>query len=255
MKEISIYGLDTQGSLQAVKINPDGALLSALDVSDITLDADIDSFAGNAIALNSGVASAGTLRVVNVTDIASSVYVTGASSTIMVVGDINSDAADNETPPLKIGGIARTANPTAVAAGDRVSATFDVAGRQVTYPYTVRDLSGTAVATLANNAADNETNLLTGVASQYHDLVYVSASNSSTNAIRIIFRDGTGGADLFDLSIPATSTEELHFQIPWKQASTDMSWKVDFGVNANIADPNDVTNTTVKVMAQYIINA
>jgi len=38
MFEIQLYAKDIQGSLQAVMINPDGVLLSALDASDITLD-------------------------------------------------------------------------------------------------------------------------------------------------------------------------------------------------------------------------
>ncbi len=244
MKEVNVWGYDTQGSFQAIRINPDGRILTALDTTDITLDTDLDTLAGTAIAVNSGEVTSGTLRVVHATDVATSTSATG---------NIAHDSPDSGNP-IKIGGIARTANPTAVANLDRVDASFDKVGRQITYPYSVRDLVGTAVATLTTNAADNETTLLTGVAAELHDLIYVSAANSSTNAVRIIFRDGTGGADLFDISIAANSTQDINFQVPWKQSQADMSWRVDFGINANIADPNDVTNTTVKVMAQYITN-
>lgn len=45
-------------------------------------------------------------------------------------GDVAHDAADNGNP-LKIGGKAASSTPTAVTAGDRVNAYFDLSGRQV----------------------------------------------------------------------------------------------------------------------------
>ena len=42
-------------------------------------------------------------------------------------------------------GIARTTNPTAVADGADVSASFDKVGRQLVWPFQVRDLIATAL--------------------------------------------------------------------------------------------------------------
>ena len=170
-----------------------------------------------------------------------------------VQGDKESGQIDSGNP-VKQGGVARQTNPTAVNDGVRVGASYDDLGRQVTTPFQVRDLVRTAVATMTLNAADNETTLAAGVAGELHDLVYVSAANSSTLAVRLIFRDGTSGADLFDIVTAGSTTSELVFAVPWKQAGPDQAWRMDFGINANIADPNDVTNTTIKVMAQYIVN-
>jgi len=168
-------------------------------------------------------------------------------------GDVAHDAADSGNP-VKIGGKARTANPTAVAANDRVDGWFDVVGRQVMTPYAVRDLISTGAATLANNAADNETEVLVGAPGVFHDLVYISVSNASANAVRVVFRGTTAGTDLFNVTALANETEQLVFTPPQPQAHADASWVVDFDTNANIADANDVTNTTVSVFLQAINN-
>lgn len=154
----------------------------------------------------------------------------------------------------KRAGIVRTTNPAALLNGQHAYAAFDKLGRQIIVPYQVRDLVGTAAATLTNNAADNETTLIAGVASEYHDLIYVSGANTSDKAIRLVFRETTAGTDLFNLAIPASDTRELWFQVPWNQQHLAGTWVVDFDTNANITNPNDVTNTTVKVSAQFIKN-
>ena len=151
-------------------------------------------------------------------------------------------------------GVARLLNPTTVVNGAEVSASYDKWGRALVTPFQVRDLVGTAAVTLTTNAADNETTLLAGVSGELHDLVYISGANASSNAIRIVFRDGTSGTDLFNLTMAANATEELNFAVPWKQSQADMAWRVDFHTNASITNANDVTNTTVRVTAQYIIN-
>jgi len=323
MKDIQIWAYDTQGSLQAVRSNPDGILLSALDVSDITLDTDLDldSLNGNTIATNSGVVNDGTLRVTIATDVGTSVNISGFSSTIganiinsdgatidlrdrnwtitetvpistgntlevkqlsgsvdsinvlqlngntinagagtvgtgtqrmvmgsdsttMVVGNVNSDAADDETPPIKIGGIARTANPTAVAAGDRVSATFDDVGRQVVGLYQVRDLTTTAYATLNTNT---ETNLLAGAASTFHDLVYIMGANTSSGAVSFDVRDATGGGVIATINCAAEATAGMAPIVPIPQNVVADTWTVDF-------NDTDISNTTVYVSALFIKN-
>ena len=65
-----------------------------------------------------GNSDAGTQRVVVATD----------QATVAVDGNVSHDAADSGDP-VKIGGVARTANPTAVANGDRVDAYCDDNGR------------------------------------------------------------------------------------------------------------------------------
>lgn len=202
MFEVQLYAKDTQGSIQAIQMAPEGGvILTGIDVSDITLD---------------------TLQV--------------------------SGASDSAQIQL----IARQTNPTAVADGAVVFASGDDLGRVLTRPYQVRDLVSSGSATMTLNAADNETTILSAVASTFLDLVYVSGANSSDGAVRIIFRSGTGGTDQFNMVIPANDTSEMHFTVPWRAEATATPWRADFGINARIADPNDVTNTTVVITAQAI---
>ena len=52
----------------------------------------------------------------------------GAGSVSTVSGDVAHDAADSGNP-VKIGGVARAAEATAVTAGDRVNASYTLTGR------------------------------------------------------------------------------------------------------------------------------
>lgn len=185
------------------------------------------------------------------------ISVTGSISSVVAVGPTAADAADGGNAPVQEGGVARQTNPTAVADGDVVKASYDDLGRQITVPFQVRDLVATAAATLSNSAAaggDCETTLVAATSGAFNDLLWVSMANSSANAIRIVFRDSTAGTDLFDMSAAANSTTEMHFPTPWPQSLVTSIWRVDFAANASIVDPNDVTNTTVKVSALFAKN-
>lgn len=72
MKDVQLFAFDPWNSLVPVRVNPEGDILAALDVSDITVDTDLDSLNGTTIATNSGVSNAGTLRVVHAVDVVSS---------------------------------------------------------------------------------------------------------------------------------------------------------------------------------------
>lgn len=170
-----------------------------------------------------------------------------------IVGSRAHDATDSGNP-LKIGGVARTANPTAVSNGDRVDAFYDDVGRSVTWPYQVRDLIATAFATLTTNAADNQTSLLAGATGTFHDLMSVTGSNESTNAVAIELREVNLGGAVTVLTIPANSTVAVDYLVPKVQSEAATSWYVDFNANASITDPNDVTNTTVTISATFIKN-
>ena len=161
-------------------------------------------------------------------------------ATTATVGDIASDVADTESNPIKIGGIARTANPTAVAAGDRVAMSMDDLGRQLMRPMQVRDLIATAYATLSNGT---ETTLLTaGGAGVFHDLVYVMASNTSTNAIRVDIRDVTAGSIVLTIEVPGGGTAGVALPVPFPQGSVNNNWT---------ADMLDDSNTTVLVSGLF----
>ena len=169
------------------------------------------------------------------------VSVSGSITSTVAVGDIVADAADTGSAPVKIGGIARTANPTAVAAGDRVSATYDDVGRQVMRPMQVRDLMATAYASITTGV---ETTLLSGVASTFHDLVWIKGANQSDAAVTIDIRETTGGTVIDTLVIPAQSTAGISTNVPYPQANSAGTWTVQ-----NIG--TDVSNTSVDITALF----
>jgi hypothetical protein len=105
--------------------------------------------------------------------------------------------------------VARTTNPTALADGTFTPLSSDDLGRLLTIPYQVRDLISTGVATLTRVT---ETTIISGVASTLLDLVYVSGSNTSSVAHKVILK--YGGVDIDTMVIPATNTITKSYQIP-----------------------------------------
>lgn len=166
--------------------------------------------------------------------------VTGITNSVAIVGEIASDVADTGNAPVKIGGIARTANPTAVAAGDRVSATFDDLGRQLIRPVQVRDLIFTAYVALTNGT---ETTLLAASAGSFHDLIMLTATNNSTAATQLDIRCTTGGNIVHTMYLPASSGP-IGFApaVPWPQDATGNNWTIDMP---------DQTGTTVYVSGLF----
>lgn len=167
--------------------------------------------------------------------------VAGSGNSTVTVGDLASDAADTGSSPVKIGGIARQANPTAVAAGDRVSATFDDLGRQLITPIQVRDLITTAYATLSTNT---ETTLATAVSATFLDLIWVKFSNTSSGAVTVDLRDGTGGNIVDTYEVPANGVSGISMPRPYPQGNAGNNWTVDF-------NDSDLSNTTVYVSAMF----
>ena len=171
--------------------------------------------------------------------ISGSVSLSGSLASTVVTGTTVSDVADDNSAPVKIGGIARTANPTAVAGGDTVSTSMDDLGRQVMRPVQVRDLIQTAYVTAATGT---ETTLIAGVASTFLDLIYIMGANNSDAAVSVDIRSGTGGSVLMTLQIPASGTAGVALPVPLPQEVVASAWTVDLP---------DITGTTVSISALF----
>jgi hypothetical protein len=149
---------------------------------------------------------------------------TASALNAQVVGNIAHDAADSG-PPVKIGGVARTANPTAVAAGDRVDIFADDLGRQVVYPIVPRD--GIVPSARLALTGTTETTLLAATASTFHDLLMLMISNESATECRLDFRDVTAGAVLFSIDLAGDGGGAvIPFRVPWPQAAVNTAWTV-----------------------------
>jgi hypothetical protein len=87
--------------------------------------------------------------------------------------------------------------------------------------------------TLSGTAA--ETTLLAAVASTYLDLVAVIAINTSATAVRVDFRDDTGGSVVFALQIPAGETRDfVVVDEPIEQVASNKNWTAQCA--ATVAD-------------------
>lgn len=246
-QQVTLDVRQVSGSEDSVKITSQAAALETRQVSGsedsvsitsqgVTLDVRQVSGSEHSVVLNSSLVS---LETKQVSGMAYSVEVTGATGTIMTVGSVVADAADDGSAPHKIGGIARTANPTAVAAGDRVSASFDDVGRQTMRPIQVRDLIQTALASLTNGT---ETTLLAGASGVFHDLIYIMGANNSDAAVSVDIRAATAANKVMTIQIPASGTAGVSLPIPIPQDVAADTWT---------ADMPDITGTTVTLSALF----
>lgn len=136
-------------------------------------------------------------------------------------GNVAHDAADSGNP-IKIGGIARQANPTAVTALDRADLYMDDLGRPCVRLYVPRDLVTQQTTTISASTA--ETTILTAVASTFLDVTSIIAINTSATALRIDIRDATAGTVRMALYLPAGDTRGFVFQVPAPQTAVNNNW-------------------------------
>jgi hypothetical protein len=170
------------------------------------------------------------------------VNITGSGNSTIAVGSVAADAVDDGSAPVQSGGVARTANPTAVAGGDVVKATHDDLGRQVMRVNQVRDLLSTAYVSLTTGT---ETTLLAASAGFYFDLVYIMGANNSDAVAVVDIRPVTGGNIVMSLVVPPYGTSGVSLPVPLPQTGSD-------GTGNNwTADMNDITGTTVYVSALF----
>lgn len=165
--------------------------------------------------------------------------VSGALTSTIAVGDTLARTADAGAAPLKVGGIARTTNPTAYADGDRANFASDKLGRALIRPLQVRDLISTAYVTISSGT---ETTLIAASAGAFLDCIWMGFANQSTAAVQVDVRCTTAGNIINTVYIPAQSTAGWAPPIPWPQDATGNNWTIDMP---------DITGTTVTAQALF----
>lgn len=141
-------------------------------------------------------------------------------------------------------GISRTTNPTNITDGEEVQSSFDDLGRQLITPYQVRDLISTAQATLTRVS---ETTILAGVASTLLDIVSITGANTSTNALRVDIRSGTGGTVIESLVIPAGGSVMRDYLVPLPQSEVAQAWTGKVNVSGEVSDdPVSITIVAIR---------
>lgn len=175
--------------------------------------------------------------------ITGNVNVNGSLNSVIVVGTTLHHSPDDGDAPQKMGGIAMTANPTAVDAGDRVAFRADDLGRQLVRNVQVRDLIATAyVSKLTGSTFGTETTLFASGSGLFADLVMITASNDSTAAITMDLRASTGGTVCHSIVIPAGGMNGWTPTVPYPAPFVDHTWTIDLP---------DVTGTNVYVSALF----
>ncbi len=104
-------------------------------------------------------------------------------------------------PPVTTGGLAKTANPTAVVDGDVVNTLHDKLGKMIAVS-ALRDLKGKQGTTIT--ASTTETTIVTaGGAGVFRDLYGLIVTNTSGTATEITIRDVTAGTSFMTISCPS----------------------------------------------------
>lgn len=141
---------------------------------------------------------------------------------VMVVGNLNHDDVDVGRP-VKIGTVARTTLPTAVADADRVNTMGNKYGEIATI-HAIREMRANQVTTITASTA--ETTIVTAVASFNLDLYGLIVTNTSATAVNVAIKDSTAGTTRANIAVPANETRG--FMLPAsdgiKQATANNNW-------------------------------
>jgi hypothetical protein len=158
------------------------------------------------------------------------------------VGNLAHDAVDAGFP-VKVGGQARTTNPTAVADADRVNFVADKLGKQVTVG-SIRDLKGRQRTVITASTA--ETTIVTAVAATFLDVYRLVIANTSATACQVDIRDATAGSIVDTLEVPANGT------VGW--AGPESAAANQTTVNNNWTATCGTSVTSIIVTAYYVKN-
>lgn len=141
-------------------------------------------------------------------------------------GNAAAGAADTGNP-LKIGGLAKTVQPTAVTDGQRSNILTDKLGRQVVTHNHIRDLVTSQTTTITNSSA--ETTILTATAATFNDLTSLVITNAGNTGTTVSIRDATAGTIRAVYYLPAQGGMVLPLPTPWKQTTVNNNWTATLG--------------------------
>lgn len=217
---------------------------SALPITDNSGSLTVDAPVGTPVfvRLSDGSAAIATLPV-SLASVPSHAVTNAGTFAVQAAtaGDVASGSSDSGNP-CKVGGQARTTNPTAVTDGQRVNAVFDKVGRQIVVTGHARELTGVQQTTITSSTA--ETTIVTAVASTFLDLVNLSITNSSATATLVTLKDATAGTTRGIWSIAAGGGISISFPTPLAQAAVNNNWTITCGTSV----------ASIYVVAQYVKN-
>jgi hypothetical protein len=161
---------------------------------------------------------------------------------VQAAGD-TANAASDAGNPVKIGGVGKTANPTAVTDGQRVNGLFDKLGKQIVVG-AIRDLKGVQQTQISSSTA--ETTIVTQVASTFLDLYGLSIANTSATATKVTIKDSTSGTTRAVVQVPAGETRGFMLPVDSAipQATVNTNWTATCGTSV----------AAIEITALYVKN-
>jgi hypothetical protein len=147
----------------------------------------------------------------------------------LAVGNIAHDSVDAGAP-IKIGGKARTAPPTAVAASDRVDAQYDIYGKQIVRESLREDLGNQQTQI---SSSTSETTIVTADATYKLDVYALIITNTSATGSKVTIKDSTTGTTRFVFYVPATETRGFSVSPSGahKQNAANNNWTATCGTS------------------------
>lgn len=200
------------------------------------------------VAGGTGTTSASTLRTTLASDSAG-IIATGTQAapsaaylSTIAAGDVAATASDTGNP-VKVGGLANSATPTKVSAGQRVAAWFGLRGEVVAVGAT-RENKGKQKTSLS--ATTSETTIVTAAASTFLDLYGLILANTGATTTKVDIRDTTGGPIVTTIEVPTLDTRG--FMVPVDSAVPQST------VNTNWTAQCAAATTAMEVTALYVKN-
>src|SRR5207237_3720237 len=124
-------------------------------------------------------------------------------SSIPVAGDVAHDGVDSGNP-VKVGGKAVSAEPSAVSAADRTNFITDLVGKLIISPYANPENFVSGAITTAMTGTTSTSLIAAPAAGLRNYITQITVSNShATVGTDVIIQDGSGGATLY--TIPAAA--------------------------------------------------
>lgn len=210
-----IAGVDSSGRLKVTgSLTPSG-----------TQDVNIAQVAGATVDTGHGTA-AGALRVELPTD---------GTGVVIPAGNVAAGASDSGNP-IKAGGVARTANASALTDGQRSNVITDSQGRPIVTIGTARELVSHATTTIASSTS--ETTIIAATSGEHHDILSLVITNASaTIPVTVTIKDSTAGTTrmIFDLAAAGGIVVNPARAIP-QLAATNNNWTATLSVNTVTVD-------------------
>jgi hypothetical protein len=128
-----------------------------------------------------------------------------------VYGNVAHDIADTGNP-VKVGGVARSTDPSVVASGDRADLMTDLIGRLVVSPYSIPENIVSGVTAAITGTADTAVIAAQGAGVRIY-VTQMVILNTSATATLVNIKDGT--TTIYTVNAPATTGQiQLTFPVP-----------------------------------------